>query len=59
MSNRERIRELNDEIDKLQRQLEGEELLRDLWYELGPYTDALSMPLRRKFADYFEHDDSE
>jgi hypothetical protein len=59
MSNQSRIRELNDQIDKLQKALEGEELLRDLWYELGPYTDALSMPLRSKFRDYFEHDDSE
>jgi hypothetical protein len=59
MSSHERIRELNEEIEALQKQLESEELLRDLWYELGPYSDALSNTLRYRLQNYFGHDDSE
>jgi hypothetical protein len=59
MSNRERIKELNDEISKLQKQLDVEELLQELWNELGPYSDALSNGLRYKLQDYFGFDDSE
>lgn len=58
-SKQDRIKELNAEIEKLQKQVEAEELLQDIWYELGPYTDALSNPLRRKLQEYFGHDDSE
>ena len=55
----ERIRELQAEIDKLEKSIKYESLLEAIWLELGPYTPHLSNELRYKLQDYFYFDDSE
>lgn len=55
----ERIRELQSEIARLESQMETEELLEDIWLELGPYTPHISEKLRYKLQDHFNFDDSE
>jgi hypothetical protein len=54
-----RIKELKEEISKLQKQLKSEQLLQEIWLELGPYTNHLSRDLRHKLQDHFGFDDSE
>lgn len=54
-----KIKELENEIFVLQRQVDNENLLRDIWLELGPYTNALSNDLRYRLQAYFNFDDSE
>jgi len=54
-----RIEELENEIFVLQKKIEEEKLLRDIWLELGPYTNALSNDLRYRLQAYFNFDDSE
>jgi len=55
----ERIKELQEEINKLEKQMEDEKLLEAIWLELGPYTPHLSNELRYKLQDHFGFDDSE
>ena len=55
----ERIKELQAEIDRLEKQMESEKLLQEIWLELGPYTPHLSKELRYKLQDHFKFDDSE
>jgi len=38
---------------------EAEELLEEIWGELGPYTDKLSMELLIKLQRFMNFDDSE
>jgi|LakMenEpi03Aug12_release.lakeMendotaPanAssembly.Ray.scaffolds.fasta_scaffold3500737_2 hypothetical protein len=54
-----RIKELKEEISKLEKQLKYEQLLQEIWLELGPYTNHLSRDLRHKLQDHFGFDDSE
>lgn len=54
-----RIQYLKQEIKRLQGQLESEELLEEIWIELGPYTPHLSLELLRKLQNHFDFDDSE
>ena len=55
----DRIRELQKEINQIEKQLEKEKLLEEIWWELGPYTSHLSNELRHRLQDYFNFDDSE
>ena len=55
----ERIQELQKEIYQIEKQLEKEKLLEEIWLELGPYTPHLSTELRHRLQDYFNFDDSE
>ena len=55
----ERIRELQAEIDRLEKQMESEKLLQEIWLELGPYTPHLPDKLRYKLQDHFGFNDSE
>jgi hypothetical protein len=55
----ERIQELQKEIYQIEKQLEKEKLLEEIWLELGPYTPHLSNELRHRLQDYFNFDDSE
>ena len=59
MTKQTRIRELEAEIEKLQKQLTSEELLAEIWHQLGPYTAHLTRELRYKLQDHFDFDDSE
>lgn len=59
MSIAERIKILKDEIEKLQESVTSQELLTEVWHELGPYTPHLTKELRFKLQDHFEFDDSE
>jgi hypothetical protein len=54
-----RVKELRSEINKLEKQIESEELLEAVWLELGAYTPHLSKELRHKLQDHFGFDDSE
>jgi len=54
-----RIQELQKEIYQIEKQLEKEKLLEEIWLELGPYTPHLSNELRHRLQDYFNFDDSE
>ena len=55
----ERIKELQAEINRLEKQMESETLLHEIWLELGPYTQNLSNNLRHRLQDHFDFDDSE
>ena len=55
----ERIKELQAEINRLEKQMQSETLLHKIWIELGPYTEHLSNDLRHKLQDHFNFDDSE
>ena len=55
----ERIKELQAEINRLEKQMQSEILLHKIWIELGPYTEHLSTDLRHKLQDHFNFDDSE
>lgn len=50
---------LNQQLEQLQLQVEAEELLTAIWFELGAYTSHLTPELRRRLRDHFEFDDSE
>lgn len=54
-----RLDRLRDQIDNLERQIKTEELLEDIWLELGPYTNALPEKLQVRLQEYFGFDDSE
>lgn len=54
-----RIEELKEELALLEKQQEAENLLQEIWLELGPYTPHLPNELRYKLQDYFKFDDSE
>ena len=54
-----RTQELKAEIERLEKQVEAEELLQEIWLELGPYTPHISNELRYKLQDHFCFDDSE
>ena len=54
-----RIEKLQQEIDQLNEQLKSEELLQEIWIELGPYTSHLSSELLLKLHNHFDFDDSE
>ena len=56
---RERIRELQEEISRLEDLMETQNLLREIWDELGPYTPHISNELRYKLQKHFYFDDSE
>ena len=55
----ERVKELQRQIDALEKQIKADNLLRDIWVELGPYTPHLTNDLRYRLQDHFEFDDSE
>lgn len=53
------IRALEMQLAALRREAAAEQLLQEVWIELGPYTQALSTDLRHRLQDFFEFDDSE
>ena len=53
------LAQLQQQLEQLQRQIETEELLTEIWLELGAYTDHLTPELRRRLRDHFEFDLSE
>lgn len=53
------IRQLEHQLEALKQETTAHELLEEIWLELGPYSDALSVKLRYKLQDYFAFDDSE
>lgn len=52
---------LKQQQEQLATQIEAEELLIDIYRELGPYTSHLTMELRRRLRDHVNpsFDDSE
>jgi hypothetical protein len=56
---RAHIAALQNQIELLEYEVKEAQLLRDIWHELGPYSDALSNELRYRLQDHFEFDDSE
>lgn len=53
------IRALELQLAALKREAAAEELLMEVWTELGPYSQELSIGLRYKLQDFFQFDDSE
>lgn len=53
------IRTLELQLAALKREAAAEELLKEVWAELGPYSQELSIGLRYKLQDFFQFDDSE
>lgn len=54
-----RIDQLQAKIDRLEKQLESEKLLYDIYLELGPYSPHLSEKLLIRLQRHFDFDDSE
>lgn len=54
-----RIDQLQAEINRLEKQMESEKLLYDIYLELGPYTPHLPDKLLIRLQRHFDFDDSE
>jgi hypothetical protein len=54
-----RIDQLQLEVDLLDKRLESEKLLYDIYLELGPYTPHLPDKLLIRLQRHFDFDDSE
>jgi hypothetical protein len=55
----QRMEELTQELNDLKKIGQAEDLLTEVWHELGPYTPHISRELRYKLQDFFGFDDSE
>lgn len=53
------LKNLNKLLGEIEILAKAQELLDEVWIELGPYNAVLSDELTHKLRDYFHHDDSE
>ncbi len=51
--------DLIDQLHVINHMKDTENLLEEIWLELGPYSNAISTDLRYRLQDYFGFDDNE